>query len=75
MLGPLPGLKVLDIEDEVSCYERDFMMFLSDDKQTEVVDAFYTTSRYVDDILSINNVYYDNMVSKLYPSKLQLNKK
>ena len=26
------------------------------------------------DILNINNVYYDNMVSQIYPSKLKLNK-
>ena len=28
------------------CYERDFMMSLSDDKQAKVIDAFNTTSRY-----------------------------
>ena len=32
------------------CYERDFMMSLSDDKQADVIDAFNTTSRYLDDI-------------------------
>ena len=26
------------------CYERDFMMSLSDDKQAHVIDAVYTTS-------------------------------
>ena len=36
------------------CYERDFMMSLSDDKQADVIDAFNTTSRYLDDILNIN---------------------
>ena len=56
------------------CYERDFMMSLSDDKQADVVDAFNTTSRYLDDILNINNVYFENMVSQIYPSELQLNK-
>ena len=50
------------------------MMSLSDDKQAEVIDAFNTTSRYLDDILNINNVYFDNMVSQIYPSELQLNK-
>ena len=40
------------------CYERDFMMFLSDDKHSDVIDAFHTTSRYLDDILNINNVYF-----------------
>ena len=56
------------------CYERDFMMSFSDDKQADIIDAFSTTSRYLDDILNINNVYFDNMVSQLYPSEFQLNK-
>ena len=56
------------------CYERDFMMSLSDDKQADVIDAFNTTSRYLDDILNINNVYFYYMVSQIYPSELQLNK-
>ena len=55
------------------CYERDFMMSLSDEKQADVIDAFNTTFRYLDDILNIN-VYFDNMVSQIYPSELQLNK-
>ena len=50
------------------------MMSLSDDKQADVIDAFDTTSRYLDDILNINNVYFDNMVSQIYPSELELNK-
>ena len=33
-----------------------------------------TTSRYLLDILNINNVDFDNMVSQTYPSELQLNK-
>ena len=56
------------------CYERDFMMSLSDDKQADVIDKFNTTSKYLDDILNINNVYFDNMVSQIYPSELKLNK-
>ena len=56
------------------CYERDFMMSLSGDRQTNVIDAFNTTSRYLDDILNINNVYFDNIVSQIYPSELKLNK-
>ena len=50
------------------------MMSLSDDTQADVIDAFNTSSRYLDDILNINNVYFDNMVSQIYPSELQLNK-
>ena len=48
------------------CYERDFMMSLSDDKQAHNIDAFNTSSRYLDDILNINNVYFDSMVSQIY---------
>ena len=50
------------------CYQRDLMMSLSDDKQADIIDAFNTTSRYFDDILNINNVYFDTMVSQIYPS-------
>ena len=56
------------------CYERGFMMSLSDDKQANVIDAFNTTSRYLDDILKITNVCFDNMVSQIYATELQLNK-
>ena len=52
-----------------------FMMSLSGDKHADIIDAFNTTSRYLDDILNIYNVYFDNnMVSQIYPSELQLNK-
>ena len=56
------------------CYEWDFMMSLSDDKQADVIDAFNTISRCWDDIFNINNVYFDNMVSQIYHSELLLNK-
>ena len=54
------------------CYEMDFLMSLSDDKQADMVDAFNNTSRYLDDILNIDNVYLDNIASHIYPSELQL---
>ena len=50
------------------------MMSLSNNKQADVIDAFNTTSRYLDDILNKYNVYFDNMVNLIYPSELQLNK-
>ena len=50
------------------------MMSLSDDKQADIIDAFNNTSRYLDDILNISNVYFDTMVIQIYPSELQLNK-
>ena len=37
------------------------MNSLSNDKQTDVIDALNTKSRYLDDIVNINNIYYENM--------------
>ena len=56
------------------CYERDFMLSLSDNNQADVVEAFYSTSRYLDDLLNIDNPYFAQMVSQIYPTVLQLNK-
>ena len=56
------------------CYELEFMMSLSDDKQADVIIAFNNTFRHLDDFLNINNVYFDNMAKLVYPSELQLNK-
>ena len=38
------------------CYERDFMMSLIDGKRADIIDAFNTASRYLDDILNIYGV-------------------
>ena len=56
------------------CYERDFMTSLSDVKQAEIIEAFKSTSRYLDDLLDIDNPYFEGMVNRIYPSELQLNK-
>ena len=34
------------------CYERDFMKYLSSDNQADVIKAFNSTSRYLDDLLN-----------------------
>ena len=56
------------------CYERDFIMSLSEEKQSEVIEAFSSTSRYLDDVLNIDNKYFDRLISQIYPSEPQLNK-
>ena len=56
------------------CYERDFMLSLSEDNQSDVIEAFNSTSRYLDDLLNIDNNFFDSMVNRIYPSELQLNK-
>ena len=37
------------------CYERDFMLSLSEDNQSDVIEAFNSTSRYLNDLLNIDN--------------------
>ena len=56
------------------CYERDFMLSLSEDNQSNVIEAFNSTSRYLDDLLNIDNNFFDSMVNRIYPSELRLNK-
>ena len=71
------------------CHERDFMLPLSDnnqtvclfalllyipDNQTDIIEAFNSASRYLDDLLNIDNPYFEHMVGQIYPNKLQVNK-
>ena len=46
----------------------------SDVKQAEIIEAFKSTSRYLDDLLNIDNPYFEGMVNRIYPPELQLNK-
>ena len=55
------------------CYERHFMKDLSSDNQTDLIKAFNSTSRYLDDLLNIDNPYFEGMVNQIYPPELQLN--
>ena len=56
------------------CYERDFMTSLSDVKQAEIIEAFKPTSRYLDDLLNIDNPYFEGMINRIHPPEMQLNK-
>ena len=48
-------------------YERDLMLSLSDNNQADVVEAFNSTSRYLDDLLNIDNTYFEQVVSRICP--------
>ena len=39
-----------------------------------MTDAFNSTSRYQDDLLNIDNIHFEQMVHRIYPAELQLNK-
>ena len=52
------------------CYERDF----TKEKRYDLIDAFNSTSRYLDDLLNIDSIHFEDMVHRIYPAELQLNK-
>ena len=44
------------------------MKSLSRENLTDIIDAF--NSRYLDELLHIDNIYFDHMVDRIYPTKL-----
>ena len=50
------------------------MLTLSEDNQSGVIEAFNSTPRYLDDLLNIDNNFFDSMVNHICPSELQLDK-
>ena len=47
-------------------------MSTEEEKQSEVTEDFSPTSKYSDDLLNIDNKYFDSLISQIYPSELQL---
>ena len=47
------------------CYEKDFMTSLSYNKDAEIIKAFNSTSKYLDDLLNIVNPYFEGIVSRI----------
>ena len=50
------------------------MLSLSQNNQTDIIEAFNSTYGYLDDLLNIDNPYFEQMVGQIYPTELQLNK-
>ena len=38
--------------------------------QTDIIEAFNSTSRYLDDLFDIDNPYFEQMVGQIYPTEL-----
>ena len=49
------------------------MLSLSDNNPADVVEAFNSTARYLDDVLNIDNPYFKQIVSHIYLTEHQLN--
>ena len=54
------------------CYERDFMKSLSRENQADIIEAF--NSGYLCDFLNIDNIYFDQMLDRIYSTEFQLNR-
>ena len=50
------------------------MKYLSRENQADITEAFNSTLRYLDNLLNIDNIYFDQMVDHIYPTELQLNR-
>ena len=55
------------------CYERDFMKSLSREIQAAIIEAFNSTSRYLETLLNVDNIHFEQIVDRIYPAELQLN--
>ena len=56
------------------CYERDFMSNLQKSKRFDLIDKLNDTSRYLDDLFTIDNPEFADHIPDIYPRELQLNK-
>ena len=56
------------------CYEMDFVKSLTKETRYDLIDAFNSTSRYLADLLNIDNIHFEHMVHRTYPAELELNK-
>ena len=50
-------------------YERDFMKSLSRENQADIIEAFNSTSRYLDDLVNVDTIYFEHMVDRIYPAE------
>ena len=50
------------------------MLSLLEYNQSEVIEVFNSTFRYLDDLLNVDNNFFDSMVNYIHPLALQLHK-
>ena len=50
------------------------MKSLSRENQADIIEASNSTSRYLDELFNIDNIYFDQMVDRIYPTELQYSK-
>ena len=58
------------------CYKWEFLTSLSGNTQADIIEALNSASNstYLDDLLNIDNPYFEGMAIKIYPTEQQLSK-
>ena len=51
------------------------MKSLSAENQADIIEAFNSISRYLDNSSNIGNIYFEQIVNRIYPAELQLKKR
>ena len=50
------------------------MKSFTKENRYDMIDAFNSSSRYLDDLLNIDNIHFEQMVHRINPAELQHNK-
>ena len=45
------------------------MKYLSRKNHADIIEALNSTSNYLDDLLNIDNIYFEHMVDRIYPAE------
>ena len=53
-------------------YEAEFIKSLLSTGRKKLASQFNFTYRYIDDVLSINNPYFENYLGQMYPAELEI---
>ena len=65
MVGIPMGTNCTSLAADLFLYERDIMMSLSEEEQSEVIEAFCSTSRYLENLLNIDNKCIYGLISQI----------
>ena len=49
------------------------MKFLTRESQADIIKAFNSISKYLDDLLNTDNVHFEQMVFRIWPAEFHLN--
>ena len=68
------GTNSVPLKADFFLYEKDLISHLHKSKRHDLIDMFNDTSRYLDDIFTIDKPAFEKLIPDIYPTKLQLNK-